>query len=203
MSGIRNRSALSDYVDFQNGYAFKSDEYTNSGHYLIRIKNVQQGYIEMNDDCFVEIPSDSKFKKFILKDGDIVISLTGNVGRIARIRKEHLPAVLNQRVARVSPKNTKELDPEYLYYLLRSPEFLDFAISSGKGAAQQNISTSDLEKYEVWIPKIEIQREVVLKLDRVFSEIEELERNSRELFSLHEKLRQSFLNKAFTEVGEK
>jgi restriction endonuclease S subunit len=172
MSSSAKKTYLGDYVDFQNGYAFKSSEYTDKGHYLIRIKNVQQGFIEINDDCFVNIPSDAKFEKFKLKNGDIVVSLTGNVGRIARIKDVHLPAVLNQRVASVAPKSEKVLSPEYLYYLLRTPEFLEFAIDSGKGAAQQNISTSDMETYQVSIPSLEKQTEIVKRLDSAFAEID-------------------------------
>ena len=172
MSSSAKKKYLGEYVDFQNGYAFKSSDYTNKGHYLIRIKNVQQGFIEINDECFVDIPSDAKFEKFKLKNGDIVVSLTGNVGRIARIKDVHLPAVLNQRVASVAPKNEKVLSPEYLYYLLRTPEFLEFAIGSGKGAAQQNISTSDMEKYQVSIPSLEKQRVIVEKLDSAFAEVD-------------------------------
>jgi restriction endonuclease S subunit len=177
MSGSVNKKYLGDYVDFQNGYAFKSSDYTEEGHYLIRIKNVQQGFIEINDECFVNLPNEAKFEKFELKDGDIVVSLTGNVGRIARIGHEHLPAVLNQRVARVGPKNEETISSEYLYYLLRTPEFLEFAIGSGKGAAQQNISTSDMEKYKVFIPSMEKQREIVKKLNSAFTGINLLEEN--------------------------
>jgi restriction endonuclease S subunit len=177
-----NQSYLGDYVNFQNGYAFKSSEYVTEGHYLIRIKNVQQGFIEINDECFVKVPDGTKFEKFKLNAGDIVISLTGNVGRIARIEDEHLPAALNQRVATIAPKSDEILDAEYLYYLLRTPEFLEFAIGSGKGAAQQNISTADLEKFEVHIPALAKQREIVEKLNTTFMDFEllkeNLERNS-------------------------
>ena len=103
---------LGDFVNFQNGYAFKSSDYSEFGHYLIRIKNVQSGFIEINDKCFVNIPKSEKFDKFILKKDDILISLTGNVGRIARIEQNHLPAVLNQRVASVEPQDKKFLDPD-------------------------------------------------------------------------------------------
>jgi type I restriction enzyme S subunit len=184
MSSSAKKKYLGDYVDFQNGYAFKSSDYTDKGHYLIRIKNVQQGFIEINDECFVDIPSDTKFEKFKLKNGDIVVSLTGNVGRIARIKDVHLPAVLNQRVASVAPKSEKVISPEYLYYLLRTPEFLEFAVGSGKGAAQQNISTSDMEKYQVSIPSLEKQGEIVEKLDSAFTEIDSLEKNLNSLDSL-------------------
>jgi type I restriction enzyme S subunit len=60
---------LSDYVEFQNGYAFKSSEYASSGHYLIRIKNVQQGFIEISDKCYVGISKSSDLNKFELKNG--------------------------------------------------------------------------------------------------------------------------------------
>lgn len=187
-------SLLGDYVNFQNGYAFKSNEYTKVGHYLIRIKNVQQGYIEVNDECFVKIPEDEKFEKFLLKSGDIVVSLTGNVGRIARIRDEHLPAALNQRVASVLPKNKEILSSEYLYYLLRTPEFLEYAIGSGKGAAQQNISTADMEKFEVQVPSLEKQLEIVKKLDSAFAEIDLLEDNYAKLISLNDSLLNAKIN---------
>ena len=193
MSSSAKKTYLGDYVDFQNGYAFKSSDYTDKGHYLIRIKNVQQGFIEINDECFVNIPSDAKFEKFKLKNGDIVVSLTGNVGRIARIKDVHLPAVLNQRVASVAPKSEKVLSPEYLYYLLRTPEFLEFAIGSGKGAAQQNISTSDMERYQVSIPSLEKQTEIVEKLDTAFAEIDLLEGNLKLNDKYIEQLLQSIL----------
>ena len=177
-----NKSYLGNYVNFQNGYAFKSSEYAKKGHYLIRIKNVQQGFIEIKDECFVKVPDGSKFEKFKLNTGDIVISLTGNVGRVARIEAEHLPAALNQRVATIAPKNDGVLDVEYLYYLLRTPEFLEFAIGSGKGAAQQNVSTAEMEKFEVHIPALAKQREIVEKLNVTLVAFEllkeNLERNS-------------------------
>ena len=187
---------MGDYVDFQNGYAFKSSDYTEEGHYLIRIKNVQQGFIEINDKCFVKIPNETKFEKFKLKNGDIVVSLTGNVGRIARIKDEHLPAVLNQRVASVAPKDTKVLGEEYLYYLLRTPEFFSFAIGSGKGAAQQNISTADMEKFEARIPSLEKQRKIVEKLDKAFAEIDSLEKNLQLKEEKTNQLLQSMFNTA-------
>lgn len=202
MRRSEKKTYLEDYVNFQNGYAFKSSDYTDKGHYLIRIKNVQQGFIEIKDACFVQVPNEAKFEKFKLKSGDIVVSLTGNVGRIARINDVHLPAVLNQRVASVAPKSEEVLIPEYLYYLLRTPEFLEFAIGSGKGAAQQNISTSDMEKYQVSIPSIEKQREIVEKLDSAFANIDLLEGNLELSNEKASQLLQSILSSAFTPEDE-
>ena len=83
-----------------NGYAFKSTEYSDAGFQVIRITNVQNGYISNDNQKFIDLKNKS-LERFILNEGDILISLTGNVGRVGRIGKENLPAVLNQRVGKV------------------------------------------------------------------------------------------------------
>ena len=101
---------------------------------------------------------------------------------------------MNQRVASVLPKNKEILSSEYLYYLLRTPEFLEYAIGSGKGAAQQNISTADMEKFEVQVPSLEKQLEIVKKLDSAFAEIDLLEDNYAKLISLNDSLLNAKIN---------
>ncbi|MST94557.1 MAG: hypothetical protein EXS33_04700 [Pedosphaera sp.] len=49
--------------------------------------------------------ADKKLERFILNDGDILISLTGNIGRVGIIQEDQLSAVLNQRVARLTIKD--------------------------------------------------------------------------------------------------
>ena len=113
--------SLSSLVDVQSGFAFKSTEYTESGHFLIRIGNVQDRALDLSNPKFVAL--DKKTQKFSLNAGDFLTSLTGNIGRVARVETEHLPAALNQRVARITAKPNAALVPEYLYYFLTSPLF--------------------------------------------------------------------------------
>jgi len=95
---------LGELLEVQNGYAFSSNDYSESGCFVMRIGNVQNGYISLSDPKFINIPSDSALQRFVLCEGDILISLTGNVGRVGVIEKAHLPAALNQRVARIRIK---------------------------------------------------------------------------------------------------
>jgi type I restriction enzyme S subunit len=147
------RIKFNDYLDFTNGYSFKSSTYSNQGHYLIRITNVQAGKLVVNDKILVNL-NDSNLKQFELKIGDIVISLTGNVGRSAIINKGHTPAALNQRVGKISIKNEKklELDKMYLYQILQSSKFMKMVIDMGEGAAQHNISLRDIGEIDWLIP---------------------------------------------------
>jgi type I restriction enzyme S subunit len=73
-------------VKFLSGYSFKSQDYSPSGRFgIVTIKNVQDGlYIPDCSDRIEEPPSNMK-KYCYLRDGDILMSLTGNVGRVCRV----------------------------------------------------------------------------------------------------------------------
>jgi len=91
---------LGDICDIQNGYAFKSKDYSDSGLRVIRISNVQKGEIIDKKPSFLPIEAQDIYSDFILNKNDILVSLTGDVGRVGRISEHLLPAVLNQRVGR-------------------------------------------------------------------------------------------------------
>ena len=55
-----------DVVNLQNGYAFKSKEYSSDGYFVMRITNVQKGYISNHNPRYVQIKSNSNLAKFIL-----------------------------------------------------------------------------------------------------------------------------------------
>ena len=96
--------ALKEVCDVLNGFAFKSQEYVTKGIRVIRISDVQSGYISNKDKVFYPKEKLSVIKKYVLHKGDIVMSLTGNPGRVAFIGDE--ACALNQRVACLRAKNT-------------------------------------------------------------------------------------------------
>ena len=79
---------LGDVCEILNGYAFKSDKYVDSGIRVIRITNVQKGFIEDNSPAFYPITEKENLKDYELYENDLLISLTGNVGRVALLSKE-------------------------------------------------------------------------------------------------------------------
>ena len=93
------KKRLGDVCSILNGFAFKSREYVSSGIRIIRIANVQDGYISDELPQFYPDESISMFEKYLLHENDLLISLTGNVGRVALLPSAMLPAALNQRVA--------------------------------------------------------------------------------------------------------
>lgn len=164
--------ALGDVIELQNGYAFKSSEYADNGYFLMRITNVQQGFIQNNNPKFVKIPVQSKLEQFILNEGDILISLTGDVGRVGVLKEENLPAALNQRVARITIKSSLNLDKKYLFNVLNSEIIRRKIESLGRGAAQLNVSTKDISSVEIPLPPLATQKKIVAKIDAIFTELE-------------------------------
>jgi type I restriction enzyme S subunit len=169
-----HKTELSTLVHFQNGFSFSSGDYVRSGHFLIRISNVQNGSIVLADPVFVEVSGKPRFSQFILENNDILISLTGNVGRVGRLKSSHLPAALNQRVAKISSKDREKLSEDFLYHCLRSTSFLDFVINSGEGAAQQNTSVAAIGKYLISYPNILEQEAIAEILNDLDADIEAL-----------------------------
>ena len=128
---------LSDIITFDNGFAFQSKTYLKQGKYkIITIKNVQDGRIDSTGTAFInELPQRVR-ENCILSIGDILLSLTGNVGRVGIVYEKNL--LLNQRVARVVPFD-KRLLP-FLYFVFRQPSIKTQLEMIAKGTAQLNLS---------------------------------------------------------------
>lgn len=155
---------IRDACNILNGFAFKSENYTNSGIRIIRIANVQKGFIEDTMPVFYPLNSEG-LDKYMLEEGDLLISLTGNVGRVALLEKELLPAALNQRVACLRLK-TDKISKRYLFHILNSNYFEQQCMQSSKGVAQKNMSTEWLKDYGIPLYSVERQAEIISVLDR-------------------------------------
>ena len=163
---------LWEICGFQNGFAFKSHEYVENWFFVMRIKNVQDWYINLNDPQYISKDRKNEFEKFILQEWDILMSLTGNIWRAGVVKKEHLPALLNQRVAKISIKDETILDQKYLFSFFNSSEFSELVCSLGSWAAQQNIGLSTIANLEIPLPPLATQHAIAEKLDKLQSLID-------------------------------
>ena len=176
-----------DFCNISNGFAFKSDKYiSENGARVIRITNVQKGKIVDNDPKLYPFSELDKLEAYKIFEGDILMSLTGNVGRVGRFPKELLPAYINQRVCRVMPKNEK-LDTNFLFHFLNSDVFENDAVRNSAGAAQLNLSTNWLAEYEIPLPNLATQQHIAAILDQADAIIQ----NNRAIVQKYDALTQS------------
>lgn len=145
------KKAIKDLSKLVSGFAFKSKDFVEDGNYkLVTIKNVQEGvFINKTSDTLSIIPEKVK-SEHLLKNGDIIMSLTGNVGRTCMVYGENY--LLNQRVLKIQPYHFKS----FIYWLLRSRKTIKELENLSNGTAQQNLSPINMGKHKVVIPSKEI-----------------------------------------------
>lgn len=140
------KDSIDSRIELLSGHAFKSSEFNDKGTYkIVTIKNVKDGQFDGdNVSRIIEIPP--KMPKYCrLIDEDILISLTGNVGRVCIVQGENY--LLNQRVAKI-----KSDIPAYTYCLFRSKDMFNEMNNLANGAAQQNLSPIRVGKIQILFP---------------------------------------------------
>lgn len=156
---------LNEVGKFISGYAFSSKCYCKDGKYkLYTIKNVQDGNIISNvDNKINELPKNLPVE-CILKPEDLIMSLTGNVGRVGLVYENDV--LLNQRVLKLEPKNNLC----YLYSLCRSDYMKNKCESIASGTSQKNLSPIELGKIRILFPK-DVVKNFEIKCKGIIEEI--------------------------------
>jgi type I restriction enzyme S subunit len=145
---LTKRVPLGLLGELKNGYAFKSTTYIpNTKYHIITIANVSGERVINSKDCntIPVLPKDLQQHQ-LLKPNDILISLTGNVGRVSLCCNNY-SCLLNQRVGLFIPNDPKL--HEYLFQVLSDERFLHSMIDAGQGAAQMNIGKGDIESFPI------------------------------------------------------
>jgi type I restriction enzyme S subunit len=128
---------IGELIQFKSGFAFKSGTFTADGeHRLVTIKNVQDGSFNPESDSRMDALPERLPPYCVLEDGDILLSLTGNVGRVCLVFDG--PFLLNQRVAKLVPVSAP--DRALTYCMFRDPEMRTRLELLSNGVAQQNLS---------------------------------------------------------------
>lgn len=140
------KAPIDSRISLLSGYAFKSAQFDSSGEYkIVTIKNVKDGEFDgINTNRIVSIPGKMP-KHCVLTDGDILLSLTGNVGRTCIVNGNNY--LLNQRVAKLQSDI-----PAFTYCLFRNSDMFDAMNNLANGTAQQNPSPIRTGKISILFP---------------------------------------------------
>lgn len=161
---------LSDCLDVVGGYAFKSDSFAEEGIPVLRIGNINAGYFKPVNMVYWE--NDKKLDRYKMYPGDLVMSLTGTVGKddygnVCILGTEYAEYYLNQRNAKLDL--WQGLNKYYLSYLLKFEQIKKKLTGISRGVRQANISNKDILNLCVPIPPIDLQEQFasfVTKVDK-------------------------------------
>lgn len=151
---------LSDELSVIGGYAFKSDSFQEDGIPVLRIGNINAGVFRPINLVFWK--KDDTLFKYLMYPGDLVMSLTGTVGKddygnVCILGSEYEMYYLNQRNAKLELKDG--LDKYYLAELLKFPQIKKRLTGISRGVRQANISNKDILDLSVPIPPMKLQQQ--------------------------------------------
>lgn len=191
-----NFSSLKYFVEIINGYAFKSEDYSDDeGVPIIRIGDISYPV----DVCNAKkaTPKNlNELDRFIIRKGDLLLAMTGaTIGKNCLYDSNDI-AYVNQRVGLLRSKNL--LTQNFLKYYIDTPLFREFISLSCSGSAQENISASQISGIKFPLPSITEQSQIVKFLDHQTSLIDEIiSRKVKQIDLLKEK-RQAIINEVIT-----
>ena len=145
---------IGDYCTVKSGFAFKSSWWEQEGTKVIRIGDIEQGYLSLETCAHVSNDKIEIAKDFIVQGGDLVIAMTGaTIGKFSMIPKTQDPILVNQRVGKFFLGDNPIEKVPFIYCTLKQDEILTEFINRGQGSAQPNISTGDILSIPCWIPE--------------------------------------------------
>lgn len=177
-----NIDKMNGRVKIGSGYPFDSSSYFENGTYkIITIKNVQEMNLDSrNSVCINDIPENTPdYCKLAL--GDILISLTGNVGRTCLVSESNL--LLNQRVGKIL---CDKIYMNYLYLYFQRKEVKTQLENISTGSSQKNLSPVDVVNSYILFPPETVLNSYNVCIDKIIKKIILNNQENKTLISIRE-----------------
>lgn len=188
---------LGDKVKLIPGYAFNSSDFVSAGIPLIRMGNLYQNKLSLSRaPKYLPLGFIEKHNKFVIKENDIVFSMTGTSGKedygfAVKIPESSPLCLLNQRVAKVVAGDG--LIVSFLLHLMHSRTFLNEIYAVGTGTKQANLSSAHILNVELAFPPLKEQSKIASALDSVSDRISVIKEKLAQLNNTKKALMQDLL----------
>ena len=188
---------IGDYAKLKSGFAFKNSWWQNDGIPVIKIQNISSGNLNLEQCSFVSEDKYNIAENFRVNGGDLLITLTGSLGKFTIVPKLDKDALVNQRVGKffLGEEPVKKLP--FLYGILN--ELKDLIVSLANGSVQQNISPNDVENVKIIFPNDKILNKYNNLMQDIFYKIIFNQRENKKLSNI----RDSLLPKLMTPKGRR
>jgi type I restriction enzyme S subunit len=178
-------------------------EFTASGVNFVKIESISlDGDFIPSKFAAVSNECHESLKRSQLKEGDILFSIAGALGRTALVTQKILPANTNQALAIIRIKKDVLIDKRYLILALKTGFTLEQIEKHQGGVAQQNLSLGQMKTFEIPLPPIPEQQRIVAILDQAFADIEKARANAEKNLKNARELFDSYLQQVFSQRGE-
>lgn len=165
------RQALEHVAELSGGFAFKSEDYSAEGRFVLRTLNIKEdGSIDRDDPVFIPLEKCEQFERFELQEHDTLFVMVGaTLGKVGYVRRETLPALLNQNMWRIRGRDGL-CDKRYLQYAFRHTVTKNLGWASG--SARDFVRRDDYRTMEIPVPSLPAQRAIASILGALDDKIE-------------------------------
>ena len=163
---------------------------SSSGYYLLSARNVKDGEIALDNVDYVPEDEFSRIRKRCDPDkGDILISCSGSVGRVAVVDKDNTYVMV--RSAALVKLFQNYIYSQFLAYALRSRSIQNQIIEKSRASAQANLFLGKIKEIKIPLPPFAEQKRIVEKVDELMALCDRLQHSQETRDHLRQKLRES------------
>lgn len=182
----------------KGGYAFPSDNFSDTGIPVIRISDILfDGSVDSENCKKIPREIDPKNKDYQLEKGQLVMAMTGaTIGKVSVYQDEKL-AYINQRVGKFELIGSK-LDYAFLGYILKTSSYHEHIKLTAFGGAQANISDIEMVGYIIALPPLAEQTTIATHLDEQTAQIDRLSERVQQVIESLKSYRSALITQAVT-----
>lgn len=171
--------------------------YNEEGVRFIRITDLTRNHIKLKNDAIqrVRLPENAEGKRSRLQGGDVLISITADLGSIALIPDSIEESYINQHIAVVRFNNIRQ--GEFMAWYLKSEYGQKDLLKNKRGGGKLGLGLDDIRNTVVPVVSNEIADRIVKEIDSRLSVCDSIDQTVDTALSQAEALRQSILKKAF------
>ena len=175
----------------------KKDEYTLSGPMFLSVHSLNYGkYVDYSRAYHVSEERYLESSEIILKEQDILLCKDGaGIGKIGIVKCLSEKATVNSSLLVI--RGLEVFVPEFLFYLFSGPKLQSIVRARISGSATPHLFQNDIRKFNLMVPPIEEQHQIVSEIESRLSVCDKLERTIEDNLQQAKALRQSILKKAF------
>jgi type I restriction enzyme S subunit len=171
MAGEWPQQPLEEVAELSGGFAFKSEDYSPHGRFVLRTLNIKDdGSIHRDDAVFLPLEKCDLYKRFELQEHDTLFVMVGaTLGKVGYVRRDTLPALLNQNMWRIRGRDGL-CDKRYLQYAFRHTVAKNLGWASG--SARDFVRRDDYRTMEIPVPPLADQKAIATVLGALDDKIE-------------------------------
>lgn len=158
-------------------------DWARSGVLFLRSECVSEQGLDLSESMFIEFGAHKLLRRSEVRAGDILMTITGNVGRVVHLERDFPPSNINQHIARIRILND-EISSSFVFQFLSQPLVRKHYSQITTGQAYPQISLAQVRNTELPMPSRPEQdaiAEVLVEMDAELARLEQRREKTRAL----------------------